>query len=89
MSRSDDMIYGDYEEDTNHGLNVIQSYCELAVRTTCHCIPSWSLLKHGQLANRTTSVFGHRLTAQCDLSRGSCKNYCGNCVHYCGIQHGC
>ena len=90
MSRSGDVIYSDYEEDTNHGLNVIQSYCELAVRTTCRCIPSWSLLKHGQLANRTTSVFGHRLTAaQCDLSRGSCKNYCGSCIHYCGIQHGC
>ena len=38
MSRSGDVIYSDYEEDTNHGLNVIQSYCELAVRTTCCCI---------------------------------------------------
>ena len=89
MSRSSDVIYSDYEEDANHGLNVTQSYCELVVRTMCRCILSWSLLKHGQLANRTTSVFGHRQTAQCDLSRGSYKNYCGSCVHYCGIQHGC
>ena len=46
-----DVIYSGYDEPTNHDLNVTKSYCELVMKTTCRCITSWSLLKHGALEN--------------------------------------
>ena len=49
MSRSGDVIYSGYDKDSNYNLNVTKSYCELAIKTMCRCIPSWSLLKHGPL----------------------------------------
>ena len=48
MSKSGDIIYGAYDEASNQGLNVTKSYCDLAIKNTCHCIPSWSLLKYSQ-----------------------------------------
>ena len=88
MSRTGDVIYSGYEEDTNHGLNVTKSYCELAIKTTYHCIPSWSLLKHGSMPNRIRSSYRHSLGACCKFSKCGCDSYCRSCVHYCGIQHG-
>ena len=89
LRRSGDMICSDYDKDANHELNSLKSYCELAVKTMCRCIPSWSLLKHGALKDRDTSYYGHSHDdTLCKLSHGSCGYYCGACVHYCGIQHG-
>ena len=89
MQRSGDVICAEYDKDTNYGLNTIKSFCDLAIRTTCHCLPSWSLLKHGSLMNRDTLYYGHPRDGKCEWSLGCCKNYCSTCVHYCGIQHGC
>ena len=69
MSRTGDLIYSGYEEDTNYGLNVTQPYCELAIKTTCHCIPSWSLLKHRSITNRITSGFGQSWMHVANLAR--------------------
>ena len=49
MKRTGDVIYSGYDEPTNHDLNVTKSYCELALKTMCRCIPSWSLLKHWKI----------------------------------------
>ena len=49
MKRTGDVIYSGYDQPTNHDLNVTKANCELAIKTTCRCIPSWSLLKHGAL----------------------------------------
>ena len=87
MKRTGDVINGNYDKGTNNELNVIKSYCKLAIKTTCICIPSHSLLKHGCLPNRNTSVFGHDLRTCCEFSESSCHKYCGACVHYCGISH--
>ena len=67
MKRTGDVIYSGYDKPTNHDLNVTKSYCELAVKTTCRCIPSWSLLKHGALENQaTSSYYGHLPDVQCE-----------------------
>ena len=88
MSKSGDVIYGAYDEASNRGLNVTKSYCDLAIKNTCRCIPSWSLLKHSQSSRTSTLAFNHHDEQWCPISVGSCKTYCGSCVHYCGIQHG-
>ena len=65
LSKSGNLICSNYEKDTNHGLNEIKSYCELAIKTTCRCVPSWGLLKHGSL--RDASHYGHSLGTQCSF----------------------
>ena len=49
LRKSGDVISSNYNKDTNYALNRIKSYCELAIKTMCRCIPLWSLLKHGAL----------------------------------------
>ena len=87
MNRTGDVINADYDKATNEDLNNVNSYCEFAIKTACRCIPSWSLLKHGCLPNRNTTVFGHDLRTHCEFGASSCKRYCNACVHYCGISH--
>ena len=87
MNRTGDVINADYDKATNEDLNTVNSYCEFAIKTACRCIPSWSLLKHGCLPNRNTTVFGHDLRTRCEFGESSCKRYCSACVHYCGISH--
>ena len=41
-----DVICGNYEKSSNHGLNRIKSYLDLAVKSTCRCQPSITLCKH-------------------------------------------
>ena len=88
MNRMGDVINAGYDKANNEDLNTVNSYCEFAIKTACRCIPSWSLLKHGWLANRNTTVFGHDLRTRCEFGESSCKRYCSACVHYCGISHG-
>ena len=59
----DDMLYIS-GKDANHALNSIKSYCELAIKTMCRCIPSWSLLKHGALKSQDISYYSHLPDAQ-------------------------
>ena len=59
MKNTRDVINGNYYMHTNTGLNVIKSYCDLAIKRTCRCMPSWSLLRHGQLRGRLTTISEH------------------------------
>ena len=46
MKSTGDIIHANYDKDVNFALNRTKSYCEL---TNCRCLPSWSLLSHGNL----------------------------------------
>ena len=87
MKNTGDVINGNYDMHTNTGLNVVKSYCDLAIKRTCRCVPSWSLLKHGQLRGRLTTIFGHDMRTSCEFGGSNCKCYCSSCAHYCGLSH--
>ena len=87
MKSTGEVINGSYNMHTNTGLNVIKSYCDLAMKRTCRCVPSWSLLKHGQLRGRLTTIFGHDMRTSCEFGELNCKCYCSSCAHYCGLSH--
>ena len=84
-----DVISSEYSHVTNHQLNTIRSYCDLAVQETCRCIPSMSILKHGNFKSRHSKYFRHPMNGGvCSWSLAICNSHCSSCVHYCGIQHG-
>ena len=41
-----DVICSNYEKSSNHGLNRIKSYLDLAAELTCRCPPSITMCKH-------------------------------------------
>ena len=73
MKDTGDVINGNYDMHTNTGLNVVKSYCYLAIKRTCRCVPSWSLLKHGQLHGRLTTSFGHDMRTSCEFGEWNCN----------------
>ena len=87
MKNTGDVINGNYDMHTSTGLNIVKSYCDLAIKRTCRCMPSWSLLKHGQLRGRLTTIFGHDMRTSCEFGGSNCKCYCSSCAHYCGLSH--
>ena len=87
MKNTGDVINGNYDMHTNTGLNVVKLYCDLAIKKTCRCMPSWSLLKHGQLRGRLTTIYGHDMRTFCELGESNCECYCSSCAHYCGLSH--
>ena len=82
MKNTGDIINGNYDMHTNTGLNVIKLYCDLAIKRTCRCMPSWSLLKHGQLRGRLTTIYCHDMRTSCEFGESNCKCYCSSCAHY-------
>ena len=87
MKNMGEVMNGNYDMHTNTGLNVVKSYCDLAIKKTCQCMPSWSLLKHGQLCGRLTTIYGHDMRTSWELGESNCKCYCSSCAHYCGLSH--
>ena len=89
LSGTGDVICSEYSKDTSYSLNRIRSYCDLAIKATCRCIPSQSLLKHGALEYRHHTHFGQMTNSGvCDFGLANCRTYCSSCVHYCSVQHG-
>ena len=89
LSGTGDIICSEYSKDTSYSLNRIRSYCDLAIKATCRCIPSQSLLNHGALEYRHHTHFGHRTNGRvCDFGLANCRTYCSSFVHYCSVQHG-
>ena len=86
-----DVICSDYSRDVHGDLNTIKSYLNLAVKETCRCLPSMTLLKHGRASIRciNDSCFHLNEGAACGWIKANCETFCTTCIHYCGIQHGC
>ena len=85
-----DVICSDYSRDVHGDLNTIRSYLNLAVKETCRCLPSMTLLKHSRAGIRhiNHSCF-HPNGGACGWMKANCEMFCTTCIHYCGIQHGC
>ena len=88
-----DVICSDYNKSTNHALNTIKFYLDLAVKSTCRCLPSMTLVKHGQVKAsriRLSDHLNHLLVQDncyCPWREANCGNFCTTRLHYCGIQH--
>ena len=88
-----DVICSDYEKPPNHELCMIKSYLDMAVKSTCRCLPSITLVKHGKVeASRIhfSTHLNHLLVQECGYcpwGEANCGSFCTTCLHYCGIQH--
>ena len=89
-----DVICNNYEKPPNYGLNPINSYLDLAVKTTCRCQPSISTAKHGRVKKSRSKHlnYGKMLlrpeNIDCPWGDSSCQRFCQTCFHYCGVEHG-
>ena len=89
-----DVICSNYEKSSNHGLNRIKSYLDLAIKSTCRCQPSITLCKHSRIELSRickSKCSNHSLRQEdgyCPWCIATCGEFCTTCLHYCGIQHG-
>ena len=76
-----DVICFDYNKSTNHALNMIKSYLDLAVKSTCGCLSSMTLVKHGQVKASRIHLSDHlnhllvQKNCYCPWREANCGNF--------------